>query len=123
MNYDETITTLQFASRAIKIKVNAKINEKIELKKIRDKLKDLNKIKNMDLIILENKKLENEANDLKSNFSNLKNELKRVRSKKEMRSKSSNRDEENDANYKSLSNMSKHGGYNTNNIFVLFIEL
>lgn len=36
MNYDETLTTLQFASRANKIKVNAKINEKIELKAKKD---------------------------------------------------------------------------------------
>jgi hypothetical protein len=38
MNYEETLTTLQFASRAIKIKIEAKINEKIETKKIQEKV-------------------------------------------------------------------------------------
>jgi hypothetical protein len=49
MNYDESFTTLQFASRAIKIRVDAHINEKIEMKKLQDKLIDFAKIKNMDL--------------------------------------------------------------------------
>lgn len=33
MNYDETLTTLQFASRAVKIKLNTSINENIDLNK------------------------------------------------------------------------------------------
>jgi hypothetical protein len=85
MNYDETITTLQFASRAIKIKVHAHINEKIEMKKIKDKLNDLNKITKLDLMINENKKLQRDADDIKSDFKNLRNELKKAKSKSDLR--------------------------------------
>ena len=66
MNYEETVTTLQFASRAIKIKVNAHVNEKIEMKKIKDKLTEFSKIKNLDSMMQEKNKLEKDANDLKS---------------------------------------------------------
>lgn len=51
MNYDETFTTLQFASRAIKIKVDAHINEKIEMKKLQDKLIDFARIKQIESMI------------------------------------------------------------------------
>ncbi len=37
-NIDETMITMQFASRAIKIKVNASIFEKVELKQLKEKL-------------------------------------------------------------------------------------
>jgi hypothetical protein len=85
MNFDETITTLQFASRAIKIRVNAKINEKIELKKMKEKLNDIIKIQKMDYILSENKRLEKDANDLKSSFLHFKDDLKRAKSKNERR--------------------------------------
>lgn len=81
MNYDETMTTLQFASRAIKIRVNAHVNEKIEMKKIKEKMNDLVRIKNLDLMMQENKRLDKDANDLKSSFNNLKSDLKRARNK------------------------------------------
>jgi hypothetical protein len=101
MNHDETLTTLQFASRAIKIKVNAKVNEKIEMKKIKEKMNDFIKIKNIDSIIQENNKLDRETNELKQNYNNFRNELKNARGNKgKDRSTSRNRysdgeDEEN----------------------------
>ena len=55
MNYDETFTTLQFASRAIKIKVDAHINEKVEMKKIKEKLIDFSKIKQIEPVSKNNK--------------------------------------------------------------------
>ena len=42
MNFEESITTMQFASRAIKIKVNPHIFEKIDIKQIKDKLSSQN---------------------------------------------------------------------------------
>jgi len=36
MNYDETLTTLQFASRAVKIQLNTSINENIDLSKSKE---------------------------------------------------------------------------------------
>ncbi len=105
MNYDETITTLQFASRAIKIKVNASVNEKIEMKKIKDKINDISKIKNIDSILKEKHKLEKDANDLKSSFNNFKNDLRKA-NVDGGRSKSANKDEEeDDRHYRSNSNM------------------
>jgi len=99
-NYDETLTTLQFASRAIKIKVNAQINEKIEMKKIKEKLNDFIKIKNIDSIMQENNKLERDANDLKSSFNNIKNDLKKARSKNDPKDdrQSRNRDRDRGGN-------------------------
>ncbi len=115
MNYDETITTLQFASRAIKIKVNAHVNEKIEMKKLKDKLQDLTKIKNIESVVQEKNKLDKDANDLKSSLNNLKNDLKRVKNKNE-RSKSANREDAEEVNYnRSQSNISqKQGQYSSN---------
>jgi hypothetical protein len=83
MNYDETMTTLQFASRAIKIRLSVHINEKIEMKKIKEKLQDLNinKIQKYDSVIKESKKLERDANELKSSLNVLRNELRRAKSK------------------------------------------
>ena len=76
MNYDETITTLQFASRAIKIKVDPKINEKVEMRKLKEQVIDFKNLKNIDSIIQENKKIEKDAHDLKNSYNNYKNELK-----------------------------------------------
>lgn len=73
MNYDETFTTLQFASRAIKIKVDAHINEKVEMKKIKEKLIEYSKIKQVDPMS-KSKKDESESSEVKSN---LKKDLKR----------------------------------------------
>jgi len=47
MNYDESITTLTFASRAIKIKVNPHIYEKIDVKQLKDKIASNNSLKNL----------------------------------------------------------------------------
>jgi hypothetical protein len=83
MNYDETMTTLQFASRAIKIRLSVHINERIEMKKIKEKLQDLNinKIQKYDSVLKESKKLERDANELKSSLNHLRNELRRAKSK------------------------------------------
>jgi hypothetical protein len=107
MNFDETITTLQFASRAIKIKVNAHINEQIKTKKMKEKMKEFIKIKNLDSVIQENKTLEKDANDLKSSFNNIKNDLKKAK----------NRDkEEKSGDYSSYhSNNNNNNNTNTNN--------
>lgn len=48
-NYDETLTTLQFASRAIKIKVDPHINEKIESNNKGGKLVEFKNLKNSGL--------------------------------------------------------------------------
>jgi hypothetical protein len=68
MNYDETFTTLQFASRAIKIKVNAFVNEKVEMKKTYEKLIDY---LNIEGIIKDHKISEKDAKELKNNLSKL----------------------------------------------------
>jgi hypothetical protein len=78
VNYDETIITLQFASRAIKIKIHAKKNEKIEMKKIKDTIDELKKIKNYDLILQENNRIEKDTIDLKNTLTNCKNELRNI---------------------------------------------
>jgi hypothetical protein len=72
MNYEETLTTLQFASRAIKIKIEAKINEKVETKK--ENVIDFKNLKSLDLN--EQKKIEKETDELKNSINNLKNGLK-----------------------------------------------
>ena len=111
MNYDETITTLQFASRAIKIKVNAHINEKIEMKRMKDKLNDYSKLKNMDQILLNNHRLEKEGKELKSNMNGLRNDYKG--GKNSYRSKSNNRDNDDESNYRTLNN-NRHDNSNSN---------
>jgi hypothetical protein len=68
MNYDETFTTLQFASRAIKIRVDAHINEKVEMKKLQDKLIDFAKIKNIENASVRRTEGDGSNNDQKSNF-------------------------------------------------------
>jgi hypothetical protein len=78
VNYDETIITLQFASRAIKIKVHAKKNEKIEMKKIKETIDELKKIKGYDLILHENNLIEKDTTDLKNTLSNVKLELRNI---------------------------------------------
>lgn len=78
MNYDETIITLQFASRAIKIKIHAKKNEKIEMKKIQDTLDELKKIKDYELILQQNNMIEKDANDLKNTLKNAQNEIRNI---------------------------------------------
>jgi len=78
VNYDETIITLQFASRAIKIKIHAKKNEKIEMKKIKDTIDELKKIKDYDLILQENNRIEKDTIDLKNTLTNCKNELRNI---------------------------------------------
>ena len=126
MNYDETITTLQFASRAIKIKVNVHVNEKIEMKRIKDKLQELGKIQKTETILQENKKLEKEANELKSNFNKFRTELKKTRGRDEgdsnyadnhFRSNSVNiveRGSFNNSNYNTLQNNNNNNQNNTN---------
>lgn len=78
VNYDETIITLQFASRAIKIKINAKKNEKIEMKKIKDTIDELKKIKDYEMILQENHNIEKETIDLKNTLKSCKNELRNI---------------------------------------------
>ena len=78
MNYDETIITLQFASRAIKIKIHAKKNEKIEMKKIKDTIDELKKIKDYDMILYENNLIEQDTIDLKNTLNSYKNELRNI---------------------------------------------
>lgn len=78
VNYDETIITLQFASRAIKIKTHAKKNEKIEMKKIKETIDELKKIKGYDLILQENNLIEKDTTDLKNTLSNVKLELRNI---------------------------------------------
>lgn len=57
MNYDESLTTLQCASRAIKIKVNPLVNERIEMKKIKEKLNEIINIKNSETLLKQNNQL------------------------------------------------------------------
>jgi hypothetical protein len=59
MNYDESLTTLQCASRAIKIKVNPLMNEKIEMKKMKDKLNEMINIKNSEALLKQNNQIGN----------------------------------------------------------------
>jgi kinesin family protein 11 len=80
MNYEETLTTLQFASRAIKIKVEAKVNEKIEMRKVKENLMDF---KNLKTIHADNRKSDKETNESKNSLNNLRNDLK-VRSKSQV---------------------------------------
>ncbi len=86
MNYDESLTTLQCASRAIKIKVNPLVNEKIEMKKIKEKLNEIINIKNSEMLLKQNNQLgniklivEKDADDLKNSLYNFKNDLKRAK--------------------------------------------
>jgi hypothetical protein len=83
MNYEETLTTLQFASRAIKIKVEAKINEKVEMRK-KEKLVEFKNIKSIDGHNDVSKKYEKQDySDLKS-INNLRNDLKLSRSRSQV---------------------------------------
>lgn len=41
LNYDETLTTLQFASRAVKISIQASVNERIEVKNFKESIQKL----------------------------------------------------------------------------------
>ena len=112
MNYEETLTTLHFASRAIKITVHPHINEKIEMKKIKEKLNEFIRIKNLDSILHENHKLEKESNELKSNFNNFKNDLKK-RNRRDYRSVSpTNREDE---GYTRRKRSGGSHGYHTSN--------
>jgi len=79
MNYDESLTTLQCASRAIKIKVNPLINERIEMKKIKEKLTEMINIKNSEALIKQNNQIEKDSDDLKNHLTNFKNDLKRAK--------------------------------------------
>jgi hypothetical protein len=86
MNYDESLTTLQCASRAIKIKVNPLVNERIEMKKIKEKLNEIINIKNSEMLLKQNNQLgniklivEKDADDLKNSLYNFKNDLKRAK--------------------------------------------
>jgi hypothetical protein len=63
MNYDETITTLQFASRAIKIRVNVHVNEKIEMKKIKEKLQEGSKNFDYDSALRDPRKSDKKSHD------------------------------------------------------------
>jgi hypothetical protein len=86
MNYDESLTTLQCASRAIKIKVNPLVNERIEMKKIKEKLNEIINIKNSEQLLKQNNQLgkfclieEKDADDLKNSLYNFKNDLKKAK--------------------------------------------
>jgi hypothetical protein len=68
LNYDETLTTLQFASRAIKIRVDPHINEKVDNRKVQN----ITEYKKIDSLIIEKKKQEKDINDLKNKYMNLK---------------------------------------------------
>jgi len=51
MNFEETITTMQFASRAIRIKVDPHIFEKIDVKQLKEKLKSTDSLNPLNLNI------------------------------------------------------------------------
>ena len=122
MNYDESLTTLQCASRAIKIKVNPLVNERIEMKKIKEKLNEIINIKNSEQLLKQNNQLgiqqltylEKDADDLKNSLYNFKNDLKKAKN-----SNNSNFADGNDEAVRKMGrSASQEAMYKTNNSYV-----